>query len=657
MDWQCDFFDHRLRDHHEVEEKTSYILMNPVRKGLCERAEDWRWVYPLMIARRRTGRARHSCARCVLGCETTGAQRTARPTNARLTDHVSIKVNVSALVTIMKCKFAVCVLVIMAALDANAQSKPSATLIVTNAVVYTVDKQRPKAEAVAVIGDRIVAVGSRAEIELWRGPQTKVIDADGKLLLPGFNDAHVHFIQGGAQLDQVQLTDAATPEEFAKRIAAQTKKTPKGEWILGGRWDETKWPNQELPTKELVDRVTGDTPMFVERYDGHEALANSAAMKLAGIDPKTAEIPGGVIVRDASGNPTGVFKDAAMTLIYKAIPPMTHEQRLRAARGALKHAASLGVTSVQHMNPEFADVAAYSELAEKGELTTRLYAVPMETDWRDQAKVGIRCAWGSSYLRLGAVKGYADGSLGSRTAYMFEPFNDDPGNRGLLSDEMHPPSAMRDRLMQADAAGLQLRVHAIGDRAISMILDIFADIEKEHGYHDQRFAIEHAQHMAQKDLERFAKLHVIASMQPYHAIDDGRWAEPRLGHERARYSYAWRSFLDHGVTLAFGTDWPVAPLDPMPGVYAAVTRATLDGKNPGGWIPEEKITLPEAIEAYTMGAAFAEFQEREKGSITPGKLADMVIVSDNIFELKPEAIRNVKVQTTIVGGKVVYGER
>ena len=657
MDWQCDFFDHRLRDHHEVEEKTSYILMNPVRKGLCERAEDWRWVYPLMIARRRTGRARHSCARCVLGCETTGAQRIARPTNARLTDHVSIKVNVSALVTIMKCKFALCVLVIMAALDANAQSKHSSTLIVTNAVVYTVDKQRPKAEAVAVIGDRIVAVGSRAEIELWRGPQTKVIDADGKLLLPGFNDAHVHFIQGGAQLDQVQLTDAATPEEFAKRIAAQTKKTPKGEWILGGRWDETKWPNQELPTKELVDRVTGDTPMFVERYDGHEALANSAAMKLAGIDPKTAEIPGGVIVRDASGNPTGVFKDAAMTLIYKAIPPMTHEQRLRAARGALKHAASLGVTSVQHMNPEFADVAAYSELAEKGELTTRLYAVPMETDWRDQAKVGIRRAWGSSYLRLGAVKGYADGSLGSRTAYMFEPFNDDPGNRGLLSDEMHPPSAMRDRLMQADAAGLQLRVHAIGDRAISMILDIFADIEKEHGYHDQRFAIEHAQHMAQKDLERFAKLHVIASMQPYHAIDDGRWAEPRLGHERARYSYAWRSFLDHGVTLAFGTDWPVAPLDPMPGVYAAVTRATLDGKNPGGWIPEEKITLPEAIEAYTMGAAFAEFQEREKGSITPGKLADMVIVSDNIFELKPEAIRNVKVQTTIVGGKVVYGER
>ena len=555
----------------------------------------------------------------------------------------------------MRSKLAVYFLMLMTGICTNAQPKPSATLVVTNAAVYTVDKQHPRAEAVAIIGDRIAAVGSRAEIDLWRGPETKVIDAGGKLVLPGFNDAHVHFIQGGAQLDQVQLIDVASPQEFAKRIAAQVAKTPKGQWILGGRWDETKWPKPELPTKELVDAVTAATPIFVERYDGHEALANSAAMKLAGVDAKTADVPGGVIVRDASGNPTGIFKDAAQELIYKAIPPMSHEQRIRVARRALEHAASLGVTSVQHMNPEFPDVAAYSELAEKGELTTRIYAVPMETDWRDQAKVGIRRSWGSPYLRLGAVKGYADGSLGSRTAYMFEPFADDPGNTGLLSDEMHPPSAMRERLMGADAAGLQLRVHAIGDRAISMMLDIFGDIEKEHGYHDQRFAIEHAQHTVQKDFERFAKLHVIASMQPYHAIDDGRWAEKRLGHDRARYSYAWRSFLDHGVTLAFGTDWPVAPLDPMLGLYAAVTRATLDGKNPGGWIPEEKITLSEAVEAYTMSSAFAEFQEKDKGSITPGKLADMVILSDNIFDLKPEAIRKAKVEITIVGGKVVYG--
>src|SRR5205823_171648 len=282
-----------------------------------------------------------------------------------------------------------------------------------------------------------VSVVSRADTDSWRGPETKLIDARRKLVLPGFNDAHVHFIQGGAQLDQVQLTDAASPKEFAKRIAAQAKKTPKGEWILGGRWDETKWSNPQLPTKELVDPVTRATPIFVERYDGHEALANSAAMKLAGVNAKTADIPGGVIMRDASGNPTGIFKDAAQELIYKVIPPMSHERRLRAARRALEHAASLGVTSVQHMNPEFADVAAYSELAERGDLTTRIYAVPMETNWQNQAKVGIRHAWGSSYLRLGAVKGYADGSLGSRTAYMFEPFSNDPENRGLLSDEMH----------------------------------------------------------------------------------------------------------------------------------------------------------------------------------------------------------------------------
>jgi predicted amidohydrolase YtcJ len=536
-----------------------------------------------------------------------------------------------------------------------AQTRPAATLIVTNANVYTVDKQHPKADAVAAIGDRIVAVGTNAEIDLWRGPDTKVIDAGGKLLMPGFDDSHVHFISGGAQLDQVQLNDAATPQEFAQRIGAQAKKTPKGEWILGGDWDETKWPKAALPTKELVDGVTGNIPIFVNRYDGHQALANSAAMKLASITAKTPDVAGGVIVRDKVGNPTGIFKDAAQELINKAIPPMSHERRMRAARRALEHAASVGVTSVQDMNPEFADVAVYSELAEKGELTTRIYAAPMETKWQDQAKVGLRRSWGSSYLRLGAVKGYADGSLGSGTAYMYEPFSDEPGNRGLLSDEMHPPSAMRARLTKADGAGLQLRVHAIGDHGIAMILDIFGDIEKQNGYRDQRFCIEHAQHMAEKDFERFAKLHVIASMQPYHAIDDGRWAERRLGHARARYSYAWRSMLDHGVKLAFGTDWNVAPLNPMLGLYAAVTRATLDGKNPDGWIPEEKITLPEAVEAYTMGSAFAEFQENVKGSITPGKLADMVILSDNIFEIKPEAIRNVKVEATIVGGKVVYG--
>jgi len=542
----------------------------------------------------------------------------------------------------MKMKILISVLLLGAA--GWAQSRPAADLIVTHANIYTVDRQHPRAEAVAVIGERIVAVGSPAEIDEWRGPETHVIDAHGKLLLPGFNDAHVHFTNGGADLAAVQLNDATSAREFTRRIAAQAAKTARGEWVLGGAWDETKWSPRQAPAAWLIDGVTPDVPVFVSRYDGHQGLANSAAMNLAGISAGTADVPGGVIVRDDAGNPTGIFKDAAQELILKAIPPVSHEQRMASARRALAYAASMGVTSVQHMAADYADVEVYSELLEQGELTTRIYCAPLETGWQDQAKVGLRHAWGSSYLRLGAVKGFADGSIGSRTAALFEPYSDEPGNRGILSAEMQPPEAMRERLMRADGAGLQLRVHAIGDRAISMILDMFADIEKEHGYHDQRMTIEHAQHVAPKDFERFARLHVIASMQPYHAIDDGRWVEARIGRERARTSYAWRAFLDHGVTLAFGTDWDVAPLDPLLGLYAAVTRATLDGKNPRGWIAQQRITLAEAV----------EFQEKEKGSITPGKLADMVILSGDIFAMKPEAIRNVKVEATIVGGRIVY---
>ena len=539
--------------------------------------------------------------------------------------------------------------------SALAQGRPAADLIVTHANIYTVDRQHPRAEAVAVIGERIVAVGSRAEIDSWRGPATRVIDAHGRLLLPGFNDSHVHFTDGGAALAEVQLNDAGSVEELRRRLATQVARTARGEWILGGDWDETKWSPRQQPTAALIDDVTRDVPVFISRYDGHQGLANSAAMRLAGISTGTADVAGGVIVRDETGAPTGIFKDAAQELLFKVIPPRSHEQRLAAARRALAYAASVGVTSVQHMSVEFADVEVYSELLEKGELTTRIYCAPLETEWQAQARVGMRRAWGSPYLRLGAVKGFADGSIGSRTAALLKPYSDEPDNRGILSAEMRPPEAMRERLMQADAAGLQLRVHAIGDRAISMVLDMFEAIEKANGYHDQRMTIEHAQHTAPDDLERFARLHVIASMQPYHAIDDGRWVEARIGHERARTSYAWRSLLDHGVTLAFGTDWYVAPLNPLLGLYAAVTRATLDGKNPQGWIPEQRITLAEAVEAYTLGSAFAEFQEKEKGSITAGKLADMVILSDDIFAIKPEAIRNVRVETTIVGGKLVYG--
>ncbi len=545
-----------------------------------------------------------------------------------------------------------------------AHAEPAADLIVTHAKVWTVDAQRPAAEAVAVLGERIVEVGSNRDIDAWRGPQTRVIDAGGRRLLTGFNDSHVHFVDGGRQLDSVQLNDVTSAAEFRRRIAEHAAHTPPRQWVTGGDWDETKWSPPELPTRELIDPVTGEVPVFVSRYDGHMGLANSAALRAAGITAATPDPAGGRIVRDAAGNPTGALKDAAADLIDRVIPPLSHEQRLAAVRRALAHAASLGVTSVQHMVADYADIAVYGELLERGELTARIYAAPLITHVDDQVKIGVRHAFGSPYLRIGALKGFADGSLGSRTAYFFEPFSDEPGNQGLLADEMQPLSLMRARMMKADAAGLQLCIHAIGDRAISTILDLYAELtaRAETGAHgpdapapaDHRLRIEHAQHMAAKDFGRMAKLGVIASVQPYHAIDDGRWAEARIGHDRASRTYAFRTFLDHGVRLAFGTDWDVAPLNPMLGIYAAATRATLDGKHPGGWFPEQKLTVAEAVEAYTMGSAFAEFQEREKGSITRGKLADMVLLSDDIFTIDPAAIRDVRVLYTIVGGKVVF---
>jgi predicted amidohydrolase YtcJ len=537
----------------------------------------------------------------------------------------------------------------------SAQSKPAADLIIANAKVWTGDKSRPNAQAVAILGDRIVAVGTNDEAEGWRGPRTKIIDAHGKLLLPGFDDAHVHFSNGGAQLDAVQLNDVTNAQEFVHRIGERAKTTLKGEWILNGDWDETKWNPPALPTKELIDPVTPDIPVFVSRYDGHMGLANSVALKLAGITSATPDPPGGTVVRDAQGNPTGALKDAAQGFMFKVIPPPSHEQRLREIKRALAHAASVGVTSVQDMASDYGDIAVFSELLDRGELTTRIYAAPLITDGAtDQAKIGIRRAFGSPYLRIGAVKAFADGSLGSRTAFFFAPFLDQPDNRGLLSDEMQPIEKMRQRMMTADAAGIQICTHAIGDAAISSILDLYTEVEKARGDADRRFRIEHAQHMAAKDFDRFAQLHVIASMQPYHAIDDGRWAEARIGHDRASRTYAFRTFLNHGVRLAFGTDWDVAPLNPMLGLYAAVTRATLDGKNPNGWFPEQKLTITEAVEAYTMGSAYAEFQDREKGSVTPGKLADLVILSDDIFSIDPVKIRDVKVLTTIVGGEMVW---
>ena len=538
-------------------------------------------------------------------------------------------------------------------------NSPAADLVVSGGRVWTGVPKGPLAESVAVVGDRIVAVGSATEIDAWRGPKTKVIDARGRLVIPGFNDAHLHFVSGGLQLESVDLRDASGPEEFARRIVERAKTLPAGEWVTGGDWDETRWNPPVFPDATLVDRALAeagvpDAMVYVSRYDGHLALVNGAVLRLAGVTAKTPAPPGGEILHDASGNPTGILKDAAMGPVDNVFPPLTHERRLRAVRRALEHAASLGVTSVQDMNPSYDDIAVYAELLERGELTTRIHAAPPIGKWKDQALLGMRHSFGGPWLRLGALKGYADGSLGARTAYFFEPFTDDPSSHGLLSDEMQPIAAMRDRIMGADAAGLQVCIHAIGDQGISIVLDLYDEVIRAHGPADRRFRIEHCQHMAAKDFDRFKELGVIASVQPYHAIDDGRWAAGRLDAGRISRTYAFRTFIDKGVRLAIGTDWNVAPLDPMLNVYAAVTRATIDGKNPGGWVPEQKITVAEVVSGYTLGSAYAEFQETVKGTVAPGMLADLVVLNADIFTIAPENIRDVKVETTIAGGRVVW---
>ncbi|PYS73010.1 MAG: amidohydrolase [Acidobacteria bacterium] len=529
-----------------------------------------------------------------------------------------------------------------------------ADLIIINAKVHTLDPNQPSAEAIAVLANRVVAIGSTKEIRNLAGANTRVIDAKGQLVLPGFNDAHVHFMSGGFQLSSVDLRDATTPQEFAERIRDFAAKLPEGRWITGGDWDHERWPDAKLPAKELIDQYTPKTPVFVNRLDGHMALANSLALKLAGVTRETKDPDGGVIVRDPkTGEPTGVLKDAAQSFVWKVFPPPSFEEKLAAARAATNHAASVGVTSVQDMSAG-ADVGVYQSLLDRGELKNRIYAVWPLPSWDRLARTGVRAHFGSAMLRTGGLKGFADGSLGSTTALFFEPYNDAPNTSGIPGEEMFPAGAMLERVRGADRAGLQVIIHAIGDRANDTILSIYEQVEKENLDRDRRFRIEHAQHLRAQDITRFARDKVIASMQPYHAIDDGRWAEKRIGHERAKTTYAFRSLLDAGATLAFGTDWTVAPLDPVLSIYAAVTRRTLDGKNPNGWIPEQKITVAEAVRAYTIGSAYAEFQEHEKGTIAPGKLADLVILSRDIFKIDPKEIEKVTVVMTIMDGRVVY---
>jgi predicted amidohydrolase YtcJ len=554
---------------------------------------------------------------------------------------------------------AAAVMTAASAIGAASDTRPAAALIVSDAKIWTGDAKLPEAQALAVLDGRIVAIGSDSEVMAWRGPATQVVKANGGRIVPGFNDAHVHILDGGMTLESVQLHEATSAEDFARRIGEQAARTPKGEWIEGGNWDETRWKVVALPTRQLIDGAAPDVPVAVSRYDGHAIVVNSLALKLAGISATTADPPGGFIVRDAQGEPTGVLKDAAADLVFKVIPPLSHAQRRAYIEHALRHAASLGVTSMQDMSNadvavDYANIAVYAELREQGLLTARIYAAPALAGVDDWTRIGLRRAFGDSSFRVGAFKSFADGSAGSRTAYFFEPYTDNPKWRGLISKGMQPLSLARTRMLAADAAGFQLCTHAIGDAAISTVLDLYADVAAANGPRDRRWRIEHSQHMAAKDFDRYAQLGVIASVQPFHAIDDGRWIEERIGHDRASRTYAFRTMLEHGIHLAFGTDWSVAPLDPMQTLYAATTRATLDGKNPGGWFPEQKLTIAEALTAYTQGSAYAEFQENEKGTLRPGALADFVLLSADILAIGAERLRDVKVRKTWVGGRVVY---
>lgn len=524
-----------------------------------------------------------------------------------------------------------------------------ATLVVTEARIWTGNPHEPWADAIASRGETIVAVGTRDEVQPFIGPDTEVVVADGRMVVPGFIDSHVHFATGGDALASVQLRDAPTPEAFTQRIGDFADTLEPGEWLLNGTWDHENWGG-ELPTRDWIDAVTPDNPVWVFRLDGHMALANSLALELAGVDADTPDVEGGEILRDAEGRPTGILKDNAMSLVESAVPPMTDAQRDRAIRAAMEHVASHGVTTVHDM-ASWPSLAAYRRARDRGDMITRVYSVVPLSDWARLAKEVEQHGRGDHWLKIGGLKGFMDGSLGSHTAAFLEPYTDTPDERGLLVNSLED---MRAWIGGADAAGLQVMVHAIGDRAIRDLLDIYLDVADANGERDRRFRVEHAQHIHPDDLPRFAVQDVIASMQPYHAIDDGRWAEKVIGHERALTTYAFRSLRDTGARLAFGSDWFVAPAIPLEGIYAAVTRRTLDGAHPGGWIPSEKVSVEQALHAYTTGAAFASFDENRKGALVPGLLADFVVIDRDLTAISPGEIRDAKVLRTVVGGETVY---
>ena len=546
-----------------------------------------------------------------------------------------------------------------------ADSKPKADVIFIHANIYTGVPATSqfssilREEAIAVRGDRIQAVGKNAEIEKLKGPQTQVIDLGGHFVMPGFNDAHMHLSDAGLQKLNVDLIGVKTLEEFRNRVLAKAEKDKPGEWILGGGWDETLWPVKTLPSRWDLDEVSGGHPVYLDRVDGHLAVANTRALQLASITIASKDPQGGAIDRDETGQPSGILRDTAARAVRMVIPPPTHEMRRHGIEVALADLAEHGVTSAQDNSPEWENFQIFEDLEREGKLTARIYEwLPFDNSVEDLKKKRDSHAQNDLMLHTGMLKGFMDGSLGGHTAALLEPYADDPKTSGL---PRYDAAKLNEMAKERVLAGFQLGFHAIGDKGVQMAIDAFAEAEKAareqevkapNGGDDFRLRIEHAQVTTPAQIARFKELKVIASMQPSHVLTDMRWANDRLGPKRAATSYAWASLLNKGVTLAFGTDYPVEPVTPFRGLYAAVTRKSENGKQE--YFPEQKVTMDQAIGAYTTGSAFAEFEEKEKGKLAPGMLADFVVLDRDVTATAAEKVLATKVLRTVVGGKTVY---
>lgn len=528
---------------------------------------------------------------------------------------------------------------------------PKADRIYFHARIWTGDTKNPWAEAVAISGGKILFAGKN--YQPYRSIRTVMVDLHGKFMVPGFTDNHTHFLAGGYSLANLNLHEARSIPAFIKAFTLFAKDHHDKNWIENGNWDNERWGG-ELPRKEWIDSVSNGHPVFIKRYDIHMGLANSLALKLAHITRNTPEPAGGQIVKDPlTGEPTGILKDNAMALLLPAIPAPSHEQLDEYLRLSVHEAVSHGLTQVHDMGSYggWSDLATYQRAHKKDLYSLRIYSFMPISTWKrlsDYVKINGR---GDETLRWGGLKAFVDGSLGSTTAWLNKPYLDAPLTTGLqTSDTLQ----LRRWIIGADSAGLQVASHAIGDRANDWILRTYEEAQSANGRHNQRFRVEHAQHLTPAAIARFASLQVIASMQPYHLIDDGKWAAKRLDSTRLKTSYAFKCLLDAGAVVTFGSDWTVAPLEPLQGIYAAVTRRTLDDKNPNGWYPAQKISVAQALRCYTSSNAFAGFQENLTGTIKAGMLADLVVLNDDLFTIAAPRIRDCKVLRTVIGGREVY---